>query len=1540
MAARLNTRFVISIAVVLTFVAVVLLGVYYVVVLRSSSRIEKMGDKIANTPNATQEDLAKAIRLFGKAYRKDSSNASALRKMRDTMKRWTPESINEYSSKAVTEYPSILVALANLEPLNLDTQGERLKVQYERIRIFNRSAPEAWQYLEDEAIAVLVNFEENPAAPEGWEYFRRYRGISITKQLLLNAVVTQKQIDTALADLNAVQKAYPQDWESIQALISLIIQQGQSDANRGRIEKAQSAFEQAISLAQQLTRSAPSDPNALIQGALSYVHGQQELATNGLVLDEQEAAMRRVRTETQEYVQSVLTTVDGLSLTKLDPYTLESLIRLEGSILQTFDFTKEICRRAANDNATDGLILASAGSLLLRLGEQDEAISLFEKAISLPLPPISLEGVTLMSAKTEAYKGRVEAQAIKALKTEEDSSRSEAITRLDRYLAEAKENITQSELLLISEARVAFVKRDYARAWDAIHEYNQKTGDSSVDGIALEADILLADNKPQQAADRLRRAITLDRENVRYVIALADILSQNLRQFEDSYSLYQQARQSAPGSEYVQNRIMEVGALLGMERTGDPIVDILNAAYRLSIGIGTTEPDVDKAIELLRVSLKEQNNNPRLAAMLADILVQYKQDQDGATAVLQAALASHPDDQTLKEAIARSQITDPVERQVALIDSSSESDMTKMVQRYAVYSANKRTDLANSVLNELKANYPNEQITIELLFDKAVQESDFAEADRLAGIAEQRNLDRVGGKFYRAQVARAKKDNALALKILEDIIRNGTNNASHYLSLAEVKSELGDARGSLNALKDAYNLAPNDRRIAIKYIRQLRLDDRAAQSLALARSAQSLFSADPVFTDLWLRLEFELGDKELALRRREEIAKSRPDDLPNNLALAAMYITNKSYVQADTVLNRVNLSDALFEVTSLRAQMAADQGNTDGAVARYEEMLSKIPASDMDRLIQGHMAYAQFFTSISRVQDGIAVLDRLTKLTAEQQERIAVAKASMHQSIRQYDQVAELLAPIVENKTSLYSQAVPMYLAALSSLNRFDDADKVFASLSGPLTNDITTALMRVEMLVRAEQRVAALTEIGNIIQKFPRDNRAYIARARINMLQPETYPDALGDLDQALVLQEDSVDALTLRAAVNSQLGNLDNLIRDAERTTSVDPNRRGAYPGVVERLLEVNRTGDATEFVSRALEKWPDDAMLRVKMAEVFASHNAWREARTYAIDGYKVANKNANTTLSAQLLPFIVECSLQMDPPDISEAGSVVDRTDIQIESNPEMLMQRARTKHLRGRVEQAEADATQALRLVQSKPLLVLSLLEKYHSAFSNESDYVSSVARMRIDSFMSSDWARFITAQATSSIDADTTLRELDQLSQSANPEIQINALTEMNRILTENERHLEAVEIQRKLIELHEQNKNVLATGSLHNDIAYLLAKYGSGSQAELDEALQHAEQAAQLIPQNPNVLDTLGVVFMKRGDLESADGVLCTAFLYSTKGREVATTLAHIGQLRLAQGRNISQIRTWLDREVSQNPNLKERLKVELDELAAAGRE
>lgn len=53
----------------------------------------------------------------------------------------------------------------------------------------------------------------------------------------------------------------------------------------------------------------------------------------------------------------------------------------------------------------------------------------------------------------------------------------------------------------------------------------------------------------------------------------------------------------------------------------------------------------------------------------------------------------------------------------------------------------------------------------------------------------------------------------------------------------------------------------------------------------------------------------------------------------------------------------------------------------------------------------------------------------------------------------------------------------------------------------------------------------------------------------------------------------------------------------------------------------------------------------------------------------------------------------------------------------------------------------------------------------------------------------------------------------------------------------------------------------------LHNNLAWLSARCGR----RLDEALQHAEQAVQLAPQNAGYLDTLAEVYFRRGDRDTA---------------------------------------------------------------------
>lgn len=1533
MAARLNTRFVVSLAVVMAFVAVVLLGVYYQVVLRSSSRIEAMGDKLTNAASPTQEDLSKAIRLYGKAYRKNSSNASALRKMRDTMKRWTPDSESEYASKALSDFPGVIAALANLEPLNIETQQVRLDTVFQRTSLFNRSAPEAWNHLEEEAAAVLANFESNPSAPAGWEKFRRYRGIAVAQQLLLGAIVTQRQIDTGVADLEYVVANDPKDWQAARALINVVIQQGTASADRGRIEEATRSLQQAVTLSDTLRSSDQSNPDALIGGALAGLYARQTLAGMGKLLDEREQAVAQSREDFHGTAQSTLDRISTLSLKGVDSTTLESVIRLESIALKTLTHTKAILRRSAEENQQDSIIIVTAASLLARIGEAEEALKLFGKVLSIPLPPISLEGVALMSAKTNSYVGQIEAQADLIVPMEKGPERDTALKQLDAYLDQASKNVEQRDLLLISRARVSYVNGDNASAWNLIREYNQKSGDTDVRGISLEAEILIADNKPQQAADRLRRAITIEPTNIRYIIVLADILASRLGQFEESYTLFQQANQMDPSSEYVAGRVRDIGALLGRVTTGDPVIDLINNTYRLTAGIGL-EPNVDLAISMLREGMTEHNSHPRVAIMLADVLVRYRNDRDGALQAVRQSITANPEDDNLKAALASLEISDPVERQIASIDASSESEPVKLARKYNVYLQSEQSAKAAGVLAELSTRYPDDHTTLETLFDKAIQDENYTEAERIAAIAETRDLDRVGGRFYRAQVARARKDNSGALKTLEEITNKGTNIASHYLALSEVRSEMGDARGSLAALKEAYALAPNDRRVVIKYIRQLRLDNRSAQSLTVARNAQTLFSNDPMVIDLWLRLEFEHGDKPLALRRREEIALSRPDDIANNLALAAMYIADSQVARANEVLDRVDPASAQFEVAGLRAQASHANGDDASAVQEYESLLASIDTNDVDRRIQAHLAYAQFLLSLNKVEEGLAVMNRLSGLTPEQTDRVSYAKATMYQGIRQYGNVVDLLKPIVAAKGELYNQAVPLYLTALTASGRLDEAESAFDAVEGALANDISIGLLRVEVLVRKNELAAARSVADSIVGKHQRDSRGYIARARLNMQTPETYPDALTDLDQALQLQEDSVDAVTLRAAVNSQLGRMDDLIRDAERASSLDPNRRNAYPSVVSRLLDVNRPQDAADFANRAITSWPDDVQFQVVVANLFASDNQWLLAQTFATDAYNLALRLGNQGIADQLLPFIVECSLRMDPPDTSRAGSVVDRTDVPIASSPELLMLRARTKLLRRQAEQAEADARNALALVRDRPLDVLGLIEKYHSAFDNESDYVASLNRMRLDTLLPADWAQFILAQATSSLDTSASLVQLDQLSTSANPDVLRNVLTAKNRLLVKENRHLDAVAVLKQLLVLEESNP--VAQGPLHNDIAYLLAMHGS--QSDLDLALDHANKAAAALSVNPSVLDTLGVVLYKRGELDASNDVLSTAFLYATRGRELTTVLAHLGQVRIAQGRSVVQIGKWLTDELALNPDLAERIKPELDAIRAAG--
>ncbi|MCB1068716.1 MAG: tetratricopeptide repeat protein [Verrucomicrobia bacterium] len=96
--------------------------------------------------------------------------------------------------------------------------------------------------------------------------------------------------------------------------------------------------------------------------------------------------------------------------------------------------------------------------------------------------------------------------------------------------------------------------------------------------------------------------------------------------------------------------------------------------------------------------------------------------------------------------------------------------------------------------------------------------------------------------------------------------------------------------------------------------------------------------------------------------------------------------------------------------------------------------------------------------------------------------------------------------------------------------------------------------------------------------------------------------------------------------------------------------------------------------------------------------------------------------------------------------------------------------------------------------------------------------------------------------------------------------------------------------------------------GPAHNDLAWIL-----GEKGDLPAALDHAEQAARLLPGDPNVWDTLAGIYLKQDQLEKATEAIEQAL--SLGGDRSAMILLHAGQIyaRHDRGEEAAQILTRL---------------------------
>ncbi len=159
---------------------------------------------------------------------------------------------------------------------------------------------------------------------------------------------------------------------------------------------------------------------------------------------------------------------------------------------------------------------------------------------------------------------------------------------------------------------------------------------------------------------------------------------------------------------------------------------------------------------------------------------------------------------------------------------------------------------------------------------------------------------------------------------------------------------------------------------------------------------------------------------------------------------------------------------------------------------------------------------------------------------------------------------------------------------ALESLN---DAVKYDPTL-------VEAYLMIARLNMLPEGDVAAIKEATTKAIELLKDepveqSAAYVLRA---LTQPNDE-DKLADLEQAVKIDPNNLEAMQARAGLRLQNGDVDGALEDLEALLSKDPTNQTVAQAAVDQLVKLDRLKDAIDLVTKTLQAKPNEGLYRLR-------------------------------------------------------------------------------------------------------------------------------------------------------------------------------------------------------------------------------------------------------------------------------------------------------------------------------------------------------
>ncbi len=1443
---RVNTKFVIILIAVLIVVGVGVAGIA-----RWRMRIDPKVETAKGDAAAAKGEWAVAQMHYGRALGKVPTDAELSFKLAEATRN-TPVNTARDAQAAFAQMNAAYQNAARNNPKDYKSLETiyRLLMDVQQFDLLLKSADATLQRNPDSVVS------------------RKFRGMAQTVRMT-SLDFSADERERIAADLNAAREKFPNDHETIFYLALFDIRQANYLDQPGRDpNKANALRKEARKIITQSLEQKPDDAQRIHDAAL--VHLELKDTTE---------------------VTSLVNRLEKALQSNPDPKLLETSMQL----LAATDREKtDKPNRTRGQNRAEALLAMMAkahpknirleflAATIAMMDKPDESAKVFKRLSEMPLSGVPMElgrNVEVIRGSALLYSELVLNKAERtANQDEREKLIKEAKSVIDRVAAEAGQ---EDPGVLASQGRVALIEQRWKEASTKLDRAIALQGARATPAILLKS-----------AVARLQMG---------EVSAAADRYNQILTNFPDFYPAHLELAKIYMRTAEWDKAQQELQAFRAVQPDNQE-------AIGLSANILAQQGRYTDAIKLVS-SLKQ--DRPEVQITLAQLYVQANQ-KDKALAIIKAGFENNPKDPRFIQELFR--LTEKKEDRLAYLEQAEKAglspemarlfragieqdqaallaEITKVIQKdddpyrknlqlYSLYRQTNNREKAEAALAEaIKANPEGPEI-IEIQFEVALREADWDKADALATRAAKQNLDQAAGAMYygRLELARGRFEQASA-NFLRAVQALPVNSEGWRL-----KGDADRYRGQFSEAVEAYKEALQQRANNVDALRGLAavqdMTGDTAQALDNIRRAYGFASQDPALRAQYLNYEAEKGDKDRVLTIRQNLMKSNPRDFENRRALAILLSTMKRKDQSLAVANDLLKDDP-------------DSINTVAAVAYTYKNLGDLPAGR--KLLQDFVSAKGDKTT---VEDWVALARYLRAINDPNASMAAYRQAIQHEDVKSRPASREMADILYDGQDFAAASAVyqtiweaapddrsvgERYVEALLSAGKSDDARATLDRIEGKHGESPATILLRSRIMTTKGDNPGALLVLDHGVEKFPDYGGIYFERAQLLSGMKDKQDQALADLRKAVEVAPNMIAARRTLAEFLLRHGQQEEAF--SQLTTLVARNPRDAETRLqlFNSYLLTRNTIAAKRLVDEAATLFPKESLWVRLQGQLLAMDRKPDEALSKYRQAYKLENSPQN------LIDLVVELNNQKKYTETIEllrnAAEITNRVPLLRALQGRALAGAGQSDAAKAAFQSAIEQATSVPQLTAITRQVVMGL---------NPAAAISLLQPLAVGP------RKFALEMILTSIEGESkqygaALSRLLALRDSLPPNDPSSKLAyqrALAHVFELNGKYAESADIYREI--LKDQPNETAAL----NNLAYNLAVHLN----QAKEALPLAERASKLLPDEPQVLDTLGWVQFKAGEIAAARDNLRR----STDKLKFSTNTYHLAEVLLAGGSRV----------------------------------